>query len=59
MIGVQGALKFNGGGHVNHSIFWTNLAPSGGGKPKGRCICVIVCICITQESIGMSCKYVV
>ncbi len=21
------ALKFNGGGHVNHSIFWTNLSP--------------------------------
>eukprot|EP01016_Furgasonia_blochmanni_P040565 TRINITY_DN5189_c0_g2_i1.p1 TRINITY_DN5189_c0_g2~~TRINITY_DN5189_c0_g2_i1.p1 ORF type:complete len:322 (+),score=92.67 TRINITY_DN5189_c0_g2_i1:77-967(+) len=28
------ALKFNGGGHVNHSIFWTNLAPvnRGGGQ---------------------------
>jgi Fe-Mn family superoxide dismutase len=26
-------LRFNGGGHVNHSIFWTNLAPTshGGG----------------------------
>src|SRR5262249_16910109 len=26
--------KFNGGGHVNHSIFWTNLAPQskGGGE---------------------------
>jgi hypothetical protein len=22
---AQGAIKFNGGGHVNHSIFWTNL----------------------------------
>lgn len=27
MIALQGAIKFNGGGHVNHSIFWTNLAP--------------------------------
>lgn len=29
------AIKFNGGGHVNHSIFWTNLAPigQGGGEP--------------------------
>lgn len=28
------AIKFNGGGHINHSIFWTNLAPqkSGGGE---------------------------
>ena len=35
MIGLQGAIKFNGGGHVNHSIFWTNLAPrnAGGGTP--------------------------
>lgn len=29
------AIKFNGGGDVNHSIFWTNLAPkaAGGGTP--------------------------
>lgn len=34
MIALQGSLKFNGGGHVNHSIFWTNLAPTklGGGE---------------------------
>lgn len=35
MIALQQAIKFNGGGHVNHSIFWTNLAPTskGGGTP--------------------------
>eukprot|EP00736_Rhodelphis_marinus_P009918 Rmarinus@m.23919 len=35
MIALQSAIKFNGGGHVNHSIFWTNLAPpkEGGGAP--------------------------
>ena len=35
VITLQQAIKFNGGGHVNHSIFWTNLAPvgKGGGEP--------------------------
>lgn len=39
MIALQQAIKFNGGGHVNHSIFWTNLAPvgkGGGEAPKGE-----------------------
>jgi Fe-Mn family superoxide dismutase len=39
MIALQPALRFNGGGHVNHSIFWTNLAPKsqgGGGEPEGE-----------------------
>ena len=38
MVALQPALRFNGGGHVNHSIFWTNLAPpskGGGGEPTG------------------------
>lgn len=29
------AVRFNGGGHINHSIFWTNLSPNGGGEPEG------------------------
>lgn len=34
-ISLQPAIKFNGGGNINHSIFWTNLAPmnQGGGTP--------------------------
>eukprot|EP00245_Coleochaete_scutata_P015585 TRINITY_DN7021_c0_g1_i1.p1 TRINITY_DN7021_c0_g1~~TRINITY_DN7021_c0_g1_i1.p1 ORF type:complete len:233 (-),score=49.08 TRINITY_DN7021_c0_g1_i1:340-1038(-) len=34
-IALQSALKFNGGGHANHSLFWQNLAPpkEGGGEP--------------------------
>jgi Fe-Mn family superoxide dismutase len=38
MVALQSAVKFNGGGHINHSIFWTILAPiskGGGGHPKG------------------------
>lgn len=29
------AIKFNGGGHLNHTIFWTNMTPNGGGEPTG------------------------
>lgn len=39
LIALQPALRFNGGGHINHSIFWTNLAPThqgGGGEPDGK-----------------------
>lgn len=39
MIALSQAIKFNGGGHVNHSVFWTNLAPAGkggGGAPSGE-----------------------
>ena len=28
-------LAFNLGGHTNHSVFWKNLSPNGGGEPTG------------------------
>ncbi len=36
MVELQSAIKFNGGGHINHSIFWQILAPikDGGGDLK-------------------------
>lgn len=39
MTALLGAINFNGGGHINHTIFWTNLAPEGkggGGAPSGH-----------------------
>nr|QFZ96342.1 manganese superoxide dismutase [Locusta migratoria] len=30
IISLAPALKFNGGGHINHTIFWQNLSPCGG-----------------------------
>ncbi|WP_017792194.1 superoxide dismutase [Leucobacter salsicius] len=28
-------LAFNLGGHINHSVFWENMSPDGGGEPEG------------------------
>jgi len=43
-IALQPALKFNGGGHINHTIFWNNLAPTkkgGGNLQSGKLLSAI------------------
>ncbi|UNM96248.1 superoxide dismutase [Ignatzschineria rhizosphaerae] len=32
---IRTAVQNNGGGHANHSLFWTVMTPNGGGEPTG------------------------
>ena len=32
---IRGAVRNNGGGHYNHSLFWQIMKPGGGGEPTG------------------------
>jgi len=32
---LQGPVRNNGGGHANHTLFWTVMSPTGGGEPQG------------------------
>ena len=32
---IRTAVRNNGGGHANHSLFWTIMAPNAGGAPSG------------------------
>ncbi len=32
---IQTAVRNNGGGHANHTLFWQIMSPSGGGEPGG------------------------
>ena len=33
---IRTAVRNNGGGHINHSMFWTIMGPKGGGAPHGN-----------------------
>ncbi|MGZ0052184.1 superoxide dismutase [Brevibacillus gelatini] len=33
---IRTAVRNNGGGHANHSLFWEILSPNGGGQPTGE-----------------------
>lgn len=48
VISLAPALKFNGGGHINHTIFWQNLSPDGG-EPEGKnFLCSAVSVILTM-----------
>jgi superoxide dismutase len=32
---IRAAVRNNGGGHVNHTMFWQIMAPKAGGEPSG------------------------
>ncbi len=38
---IRTAVRNNGGGHANHSLFWNLLSPKGGGSPQGDAESVI------------------
>ena len=33
---IRTALQNNGGGHLNHALFWEYMTPGGGGEPQGK-----------------------
>jgi len=42
---IRGAIRNNVGGHANHTLFWTVMAPGGGGAPDGALATAIDAAC--------------
>lgn len=42
---IRAAVRNNGGGHANHTLFWTVMKPGGGGAPTGDLAAAINAAC--------------
>jgi superoxide dismutase, Fe-Mn family len=47
---IKTAVRNNGGGHANHSLFWNLMSKNGGGAPKGEIQSIITSSFISFEA---------
>jgi Fe-Mn family superoxide dismutase len=47
---IRGTVRNNGGGHANHTLFWTVMKPGGGGAPSGDLAAAIKAACGSFDS---------